>query len=107
MTDAAWGTSDPRPGEAKLAWWAEELQGWSQGRRRHPLGIALQRLPVPWKLLAACLPALLASRESPADLDDATGALEPFAEGVAGIAVTLFGGKTPAPAKSVVRTHSR
>jgi phosphoglycolate phosphatase len=102
LTDAAWGTSDPRPGEAKLAWWAEELHGWSQGRRRHPLGITLQRLPVPWSLLAACLPALLASRESPADFDDAMGALEPFAEGIAGIAVTLFGGKTPAPAKSVV-----
>ena len=102
LTDAAWGTSDPRPGEAKLAWWVEELQGWSQGRRRHPLGITLQRLPVPWKLLAACLPALLASRESPADFDDAIGALEPFAEGIAGIAVTLFGGKTPAPAGSVV-----
>jgi phosphoglycolate phosphatase len=102
LTDAAWGTSDPRPGEAKLAWWAEELQGWSHGRRRHPLGITLQRLPVPWSLLAACLPALLASRESPADFDDAMGALEPFAEGIAGIAVTLFGGKTPAPAKSVV-----
>ena len=102
LTDAAWGTSDPRPGEAKLAWWVEELQGWSQGRRRHPLGLTLQRLPVPWKSLAACLPALLASRESPADFDDAIGALEPFAEGIAGIAVTLFGGKTPAPAGSVV-----
>ena len=102
LTDAAWGTSDPRPGEAKLAWWVEELQGWSQGRRRHPLGITLQRLPVPWTLLAACLPALLASRESPADFDDAVGALEPFAEGIAGIAVTLFGGNTPAPAGSVV-----
>ena len=21
LTDAAWGGSDPRPGEAKLAWW--------------------------------------------------------------------------------------
>ena len=28
LTDAAWGGSDPRPGEAKLGWWAEELLGW-------------------------------------------------------------------------------
>ena len=102
LTDAAWGTSDPRPGEAKLAWWVEELQGWAQGRRRHPLGTVLQGLPVPWTLLATCLPALLASRERANDIDQAIAALEPFAEGVAGIAVTLFGGNTPAPAASVV-----
>lgn len=102
LTDAAWGGTDPRPGEIKLAWWAEELQGWSQGRHRHPLGIALQRLPVPWPLLAACLPALLASRERPSDTDHAIAELEPFAEGVAGIAATLFASDTPAPAVSVV-----
>ena len=63
LTDAAWGGSDPRPGEAKLGWWAEELHGWSQRRRRHPLGLALQpRLlrGVDW---AWRLPALLAARE--------------------------------------------
>jgi phosphoglycolate phosphatase len=102
LTDAAWGTSDPRPGEAKLAWWLEELQGWAQGRRRHPLGTVLRGSPVPWTLLATCLPALLASRERATDIDHAIAALEPFAEGVAGIAVTLFGGETPAPAASVV-----
>ncbi|HEU0307199.1 MAG TPA: phytoene/squalene synthase family protein, partial [Lysobacter sp.] len=48
LTDAAWGGSDPRPGEAKLGWWAEELQGWSRGIRRHPLGQVLQKFPVPW-----------------------------------------------------------
>ena len=102
LTDAAWGGQDPRPGEAKLAWWAEELHGWSQGRRRHPLGIALHRLPASWPLLAACLPALRASRERQADAEQAIATLEPFAEGVAGIAASLFASHMPAPAASVV-----
>lgn len=102
LTDAAWGGTDPRPGEAKLGWWIQELHGWSQGRRRHPLGLALQPLPVSWSLLAACVPALLASRERATDTEHAIVALESFAEGVAGIAATLFGGDSPVPARIVV-----
>lgn len=102
LTDAAWGGEDARPGEAKLAWWAEELHGWSQGRRRHPLGLALQRLPAPWQLLATCLPALRASRERQANAAQAIAILEPFAEAVAGIAATLFASDTPAPAAGAV-----
>jgi hypothetical protein len=102
LTDAAWTGEDARPGEAKLAWWAEELHGWSQGRRRHPLGLALQRLPAPWQVLAACLPALRASRERHGDAHEAIATLEPFSEAVAGIAATLFASGTPAPAASVV-----
>jgi hypothetical protein len=100
LTDAAWGGSDARPGEAKLAWWAEELQGWAEGRRRHPLGALLQRAPAPWALLASCLPALLASRERAVDADQAIAAVEPFAEAVAGIAATLFVSHTPAPSRN-------
>jgi hypothetical protein len=102
LTDAAWRGEDPRPGEAKLGWWAEELQGWAQGRRRHPLGIVLQPLAVPWTLLAACLPALQASREPAAGIDEAIAVLEPFAEGVAGIAATLYDSDTPAPATGAI-----
>jgi len=102
LTDAAWSGQDPRPGEAKLAWWVEELHGWSQGRRRHPLGLALQRLPAAWPLLAACLPALRASRERQADAEQGIATLEPFAEAVAGIAASLFASHMPAPAASVV-----
>ena len=61
LAEAAWGGEDSRPGEAKLGWWAEELDGWSRGLRRHPLGLTLQKLPAPWGNLAACLPALRAS----------------------------------------------
>ena len=100
LTDAAWGGSDARPGEAKLAWWAEELQGWSDGRRRHPLGELLQRQPAPWELLASCLPALLASRDRAVDADQAVAAVEPFAEAVTGISAHLFNSRTPAPSRN-------
>jgi hypothetical protein len=102
LSEAAWGGEDPTPGDAKLAWWAEELDGWSRGARRHPLGLALQKTPAPWSNLAACLPALRASRERPADLDAALFALEPYAEAVAGVAQHLFGSEAPAPARNVV-----
>ena len=103
LADAAWAGQDPRPGEAKLAWWSEELQGWEQGRRRHPLGIVLQRQPASWTSLASSLPALLGSRERAADTQEAVTILEPFAEAVAGISASLFtSATTPAPARSVV-----
>jgi hypothetical protein len=90
LTDAAWGGSDARPGEAKLAWWMEELQGWSRGLRRHPLGIALQKQPAPWTALGTAIPSLRASRERPRDRDEAFAAIAPFAEAVAGIESVLF-----------------
>ncbi|HVQ32456.1 MAG TPA: phytoene/squalene synthase family protein [Lysobacter sp.] len=102
LMHAAWRGADPRPGEAKLAWWAEELHGWHTGVRRHPLGNVLQREPAPWRALAASLPALLATRERAATTEESFRLLEPFAEGVAGVAATLFGGGSPAPARSVV-----
>lgn len=102
LLEAAWAGEDSRPGEAKLGWWAEELDGWSRGARRHPLGSVLQKVPAPWSNLAACLPALRASRERPRDLEDALFALEPYAEALAGIAQHLFDTEAPAPARNVV-----
>lgn len=92
LTDAAWGGTDPRPGEAKLGWWVEELLGWSRGIRRHPLGEVLQKFPVEWPRLAASLPSLRASRERPVDVDDAFAQVEDFAVAVAMIEHVLFGG---------------
>lgn len=92
LTDAAWGGSDPRPGEAKLMWWQEELLGWGLGRRRHPLGTTLQRLPAPWADVAAALPALRASRERPRDGADAFFQLQPLATAAVGVEHMLFGG---------------
>ena len=102
LLEAAWSGEDALPGDAKLGWWAEELDGWSRGARRHPLGAALQKVPAPWSKLAACLPALRASRERPRDLDDALFALEPCGGALAGIAQHLFATGPPAPARNVV-----
>jgi phytoene/squalene synthetase len=84
LIDAAWAGADPRPGEAKLGWWVEELQGWSQGRRRHPLGAGLQSLPAPWARLAAGLPALAAARGA-IDMDIGRKTLAPFADAIADV----------------------
>jgi hypothetical protein len=102
LAEAAWGGEDPRPGDAKLGWWAEELDGWTRGVRRHPLGLVLQKAQAPWDSLAACLPALRASRERPASVEAALFELEPYAEAVAGVAQQLFDARSPAPAQNVV-----
>lgn len=95
LTDAAWGGSDARPGDAKLAWWIEELQGWVKGGRRHPLGTTLQRLSAPWVQLAATLPSLRDSRERPVDIGDAQSRLAAFAGAIAAIESSLFAGHEP------------
>ncbi|MFC5577815.1 phytoene/squalene synthase family protein [Lysobacter niabensis] len=95
LTDAAWGGSDPRPGEAKLGWWAEELHGWPRGIRRHPLGQVLQKFPVAWGQLAGSLSSLPGSRERPVDVEDAFAQLRGFAETVAVVEQALFGGSAP------------
>lgn len=102
LTDAAWGGSDPRPGEAKLGWWVEELQGWSRGIRRHPLGQVLQKFPVPWASLAAALPSLRDSRERPVDADEAGAQLREFASAIAGIEQSLFGGEAANADEAVI-----
>ena len=79
LLEAAWGGDDPRPGEAKLAWWMEELHGWSLGRRRHPLGAILQRQPAPWSDLAMASASLLAARDAASRPASARDAVTPFA----------------------------
>jgi hypothetical protein len=108
LTDAAWGGSDARPGEAKLAWWMEELQGWSRGIRRHPLGVVLHKLPAPWPVLAASIPSLRESRERPRDHDDAIATLQTFAQAVAGVEAALFGASSASvPAVHAGLLHAR
>lgn len=95
LADAAWEGADPRPGAAKLGWWAEELQGWAHGRRRHPLGLALQRVPAPWAALAAALPALAAGRDVAMPAGDRGHALHavlaPVAEAAAAVSIAIDG----------------
>jgi len=90
LTDAAWGGEDPTPGIAKLAWWQEELLGWSLRRRRHPLGVALQRRDAPWQGLASALPALREMRTLPRDAASALVALRVFAEAAAAVEQALL-----------------
>ncbi|WP_144898894.1 phytoene/squalene synthase family protein [Luteimonas cucumeris] len=90
LTDAAWAGDDPTPGSAKLGWWQEELQGWSLGRRRHPLGTVLQRHDAPWAELASALASLRASRDLPAGTGSALAALDIFAAAVAALERALF-----------------
>ena len=89
LCDAAWGGDDPRPGEAKLAWWAGELEGWSRGARRHPLGQVLSSRAASWSALAAALPTLLASRDRPRDSTAAVAAVAPFAVAAAAVEAEL------------------
>jgi phytoene/squalene synthetase len=89
LLDAAWGGDDPRPGEAKLGWWMEELHGWALGRRRHPLGAILQRLPAPWSDLATAAASLPAARDAAASAEQARAALADFAKAVVAIDTAL------------------
>ncbi|MEO5565891.1 MAG: phytoene/squalene synthase family protein [Luteimonas sp.] len=95
LIDAAWAGADPRPGEAKLGWWSEELQGWAQGRRRHPLGLGLQSLAAPWGQLATCLPALAAARGS-AEIAALRTTLAPMATAIAMVDAVLAEPQVPA-----------
>jgi len=102
LGDAAWAGREPAPGLAKLAWWQEELLGWSRGARRHPLGAALQRLAAPWDALGRSLAALPATR-APASAGDDVRALEPFAGALLACEAALFGeGGAEAPALAAV-----
>lgn len=98
LTDAAWGGSDPRPGEAKLGWWVEELRGWTRGARRHPLGLLLQPVDAPWEALAAGLPALHQARERAVDAAGARATLQPAGAAFAATSAALFAASTPAAA---------
>lgn len=102
LLDAAWAGSDPRPGEAKLGWWAEELLGWTQGRRRHPLGVVLQRTATAWSPLAMAAVALATTREPARDADEAIDRLTPFAQAASAVDAGLLESSRPASATAMV-----
>lgn len=121
LADAAWEGADPLPGAAKLAWWNDELRGWTQGRRRHPLGLALQRVAAPWTGLADALPAIEAARgarpPAGAGLASLHASLAPFAVAAAAVSaaiaadadreVALSGGGDPASAPAAMLAAMR
>ena len=94
LGDAAWAGADPTPGLAKLAWWQEELRGWTRGARRHPLGDTLHRLDAPWEALALALSSLPASRAPGTQAEDDAG-LRPLAGAILDCEAALFGEPGP------------
>lgn len=91
LVDAAWAHADPRPGEAKLGWWMQELHGWSTGARRHPLGRALPLGHPAWAMLAGALPPLGATRTL-GNAATLQAALEPLARALADVEALLGDG---------------
>jgi hypothetical protein len=106
LADAAWGGPDPRPGAAKLAWWSDELRGWANGRRRHPLGLALQRIPAPWNALAETLPALAVVRDASLSATDGLAslrnALAPFATAASAVSAAIAAAPPTTPEGSAL-----
>lgn len=93
LLEAAWAHADPRPGEAKLGWWAQELQGWAAGARRHPLGRVLPLGHPAWTRLAAALPALATARNAASP--DALRAVLPAVADALGAVDALLAPSTP------------
>lgn len=91
FADAAWGGEDPAPGLAKLAWWQEELRGWSRGARRHPLGLVLQPRSVEWRKFAEGMGALRHRDVVQEPADALLSRLRPFADAAADAERALFG----------------
>jgi hypothetical protein len=91
LLDAAWAGDDPRPGEAKLAWWMEELHGWSLGRRRHPLGVILQPVSAPWSELAKATASLPATRDPVGNAGLAREMMLPFATAIVAVDAAMAG----------------
>lgn len=105
--EAAWGGADARPGEAKLAWWVEELDGWSKGRRRHPLGALLQREAAPWRDIARALPTLSGTRERPPSAAAAWQSIEPLATALAQADSALTAGASDACVVAACWLHAK
>ncbi len=93
---------DPLPADAKLAWWGEELRGWSHRRSRHPLGRRLEPVPAPWAELADALPELSGAREAAADGDAAFAGMSGYGAAVAAVEAAVLG-RRPEPGAVVAQ----
>lgn len=84
------------PADAKLAWWGEELRGWSQRRSRHPLGRVLEPVQADWAGLAQALPLLIEAREPAVSGEAALAQLQPWGEAMERVEAALLGGQASA-----------
>ncbi|TQM10390.1 phytoene/squalene synthetase [Pseudoxanthomonas sp. 3HH-4] len=89
--DALNVSGDPLPADAKLAWWGEELRGWSAQRSRHPLGRRLEPVRAAWSSLADALPALAAARGAQAGSEEAFAALAGYGAALAAVEADVLG----------------
>ncbi|MGV8960449.1 MAG: squalene/phytoene synthase family protein [Stenotrophomonas sp.] len=98
--------SDPMPADAKLAWWGEELRGWSVQRSKHPLGRLLEPVRAPWAELAQALPGLIEARVATANPQQARRSLAAYAMAVAAVEQAMFNGRAGGDAAEAVLTQT-
>jgi hypothetical protein len=103
---AAFELSDPRPTEAKCAWWADEALRSAHAAPRHPLTVALSMPELPWRSLADGLIAI-AQQEPvrPVDRDGALASVAPMADALAAFECALFEAPATAAARSAIGVH--
>jgi hypothetical protein len=90
LREALFELSDARITDIKLAWWAEELMGWGQGRSRHPLGDGLRRCVAPWSELGRALLESGTNAVRTGNTSEAIAALSPLAAAVIEVEAALF-----------------
>jgi hypothetical protein len=114
LDDAAFNLSDATVTQAKLAWWADELQRGTVGAARHPLLRELFEQPATrgigartWAAAAQQALALALDEQGPADVDGLLQRYLPYASALAAIESALFGEPSAAEALAVERIVRR
>jgi hypothetical protein len=104
--EAALELSDPRPTQAKCAWWADEALRSAQSAPRHPLTRALAAPQLPWQELARGLSRMAEDDASRAmDRDGAVAAVAPLAEAMAQLEGVLFAASRSAAVVQAIAVH--
>lgn len=114
LDDAAFNLSDATVTQAKLAWWADELQRGVAGAARHPLLVELFQQTGTrdidarrWVRIAQRALALALDERSPADVDGLLQRYLPYATALAEIESALFDGHSDAQSLAVERIVRR
>ena len=105
LRESLFELSDPGVARIKTAWWAEEMIGLGQGRRRHPLGVELLKRDAPWSQLARALLAFESDSMRAADTGEAVAALVPLADAVVQVECRLFPARESTEASRSLAVH--
>lgn len=99
LEEACFELSEPFIAQTKLGWWADELERGARGEGRHPLVQAFFDLPSEraaeaalWRALPLAALELVERELVPASVEQALGALRPFAAAQDRLERALFGG---------------